>query len=123
MKQKVRVVFDTNIYLSAILFGGNPRQCLELARSGQIELFVSKAILLEISRNLQNKFHWKAEEIEEVIKGIDEFAILISAQTTIRVIKTHSQDNRILEAAQEADVDYNISIISTKQFLDIFYES
>ena len=53
MKQKVKVVFDANIYLSAIIFGGNPRQCLELAKNSEVELFTSYPILLEVARNLQ----------------------------------------------------------------------
>ncbi len=139
MKQKVRVVFDTNIYLSAIIFGGNPRQCLELARNREVELFTSHFILLEVARNLQNKFGWVEEEVEEVIKGIGEFAGLISPRDKITVIRVHPQDNKILEAAQEAKADYiisgdkkhllslkqfrNIKVISAKQFLDMFYEN
>lgn len=139
MKQKVKVVFDANIYLSAIIFGGNPRQCLELARHREIELFASHAILLEVARNLQNKFGWVEEEVKEVIKGIGEFASLISPQDKITVIRAHPQDNKILEAAQEAKADYiisgdkkhllslkkfkNIKIISAKEFLDLHYEN
>lgn len=139
MKNNPKVVFDANIYLSAIIFGGNPRQCLELARHKKIELFVSYHILLEVAKNLQNKFNWAEEEVEEVIIGISEFAALIFPQTTIKVIKDHPQDNKILEAAQEAKVDYiisgdkkhllslkkfkNIKIISAKEFLDLYYKS
>lgn len=139
MKQKVKVVFDANIYLSAIIFGGNPRQCLELARNRDIELFTSYTIFLEVARNLQNKFGWSAGEVKEVIKGIDGFAILVSPKDMIRVIRTHPQDNKILEAAQEAKADYiisgdkkhllslkkfkNIKIISAKDFLDLYYEN
>lgn len=139
MKQKVKVVFDANIYLSAIIFGGNPRQCLELAKHREVELFTSHSILLEVARNLQDKFGWAEEEVEEVIKGIGEFASLISPHDKIIVIQAHPQDNKILEAAQEAKADYiisgdkkhllslkqfrNIKIISAKQFLDSYYEN
>lgn len=138
MNQKIKAVFDANIYLSAIIFGGNPRQCLEIARFQEIELFISRYILLEVARNLQNKFGWAGGDVEEVIKGITEFAIIVSPQIAIQVIQTHIEDNKILEAAQEAKADYIISgdkkhllslkqfkdikIISAKQFLDIFYE-
>ncbi|MBU1000239.1 putative toxin-antitoxin system toxin component, PIN family [Patescibacteria group bacterium] len=138
MKQKVKVIFDANIYLSAIIFGGNPRQCLELAKNREVELFTSYHILLEVARNLQNKFLWTEEEVEEVIKGIGEFAILVSPQVVIQVIRVHDQDNKILEAALEAKAGYiisgdkkhllslkkfrNIKIISAKEFLDFYYE-
>lgn len=136
MKQRVKVVFDANIYLSAIIFGGNPRQCLELAKLKKIELFASFAILLEVARNLQNKFDWSEEEVEEVIKGVGEFATLVYPQVVISIIQAHFQDNKILETAQEAKVEYiisgdkkhllslrkykNIKIISAKEFLDSY---
>lgn len=127
MKQKIKVVFDANIYLSAIIFGGNPRQCLELAKLRKIELFVSSAILLEVARNLQNKFDWTEEEVKEIIKGVGEFATLVYPQVVIR---------KILEAAKEAKAEYiisgdkkhllslgrfeNIKIIGAKDFLDSY---
>ena len=139
MKQKPKVVFDANIYLSAIIFGGNPRHCLELAKKRDIELFTSHAILLEVARNLQNKFTWLEREVKEVIKGIGEFAVLVSTQVAVKVIRTYPQDNKTLEAAQEAKVDYiisgdkkhllslkkfkNIEIISAKEFLDLYYKN
>lgn len=139
MKQKVKIVFDANIYLSAIIFGGNPRQCLELAKNREVEFFTSHSILLEIARNLQNKFGWAQWEVEEVIIGIGEFATLVFPQAAIEVIQAHPEDNKILEAAEEVKADYiisgdkkhllslkkfkNIKIISAKQFLDMFNES
>lgn len=139
MKKPVKVVFDANIYLSAIIFGGNPRQCLELVRHKEIKLYTSSPILLEVAKNLQNKFCWEKEEIEEVIKGISEFSMLVYPQTAIKIIKAHPQDNKILEAANEADADYiisgdkkhllslkkfrNIIIISAKEFLDSYWQA
>lgn len=139
MKQKPKVVFDSNIYLSAIIFGGNPRQLIELTKSKDIELFTSKAILLEVARNLQNKFGWRTQEVKEVIEAIPRFATIVSPKKNIKAIKSHPEDNRILEAALEANADYIISgdkkhllslkifkdifIISAKDFLDMLYKN
>lgn len=124
MKPKIKAVFDTNIYLSAILFGGNPRMCLELARSGEIELFVSRAILLEVIQKLQEKFLWSEEEIKEIIEGLIMFANIISPKEQINTIKAEPKDNRILECALEAQADYIISgdkkhLLSLKKFKGI----
>ena len=139
MKPKRKAVFDTNIYLSAILFGGNPRTCLELARGGEIELFVSRAILLELAQKLQGKFLWNKEEIEEVIEGLIMIAQVISPGEKVTIIKAEPKDNRILECALEAQADYivsgdkrhllslkkfkGIAIVSAADFLEIFYQS
>ena len=138
MRLKLKVVFDTNIYISAIIFGGNPRQCLELARKGEIELFTSRAILLELANKLRVKFLWSDSEIREVIEGIGQFAGLVSPKQRLDLIKDEP-DNRILECALEAKADYivsgdkkdllsinkfkSIKIISAKQFLGLFWES
>lgn len=137
MKPKIQVVFDTNIYLSAIIFGGNPRTCLNLARGRGIKLFASKPILLELARNLQDKFLWDREEIEEVIGGLVNFVDIILPKIPVTLIKAEPKDNKILECALEAQADYivsgdkkhllslhnfkDISLVSAKQFLEIYY--
>lgn len=42
-----RVVFDTNIFLSAFTFGGKPEVVFEMVRAGRIQLIVSTSILAE----------------------------------------------------------------------------
>lgn len=138
MSHKLKVVFDTNIYISAVLFGGNSRQILELAREKEINLFVSKSILLEIAEKLRDKFGWEEYEIQEVIKGISKFAKVVSPKKRVRVIRDNREDNVILECALAGDVDMiitgdkkhilslgkfkDIPIVSAKQFLDIMYQ-
>lgn len=138
MSYKLKVVFDTNIYISAILFGGNPRQILELAREKGIELFVSKSILLETAEKLRDKFGWEEYEIEEVIEGISKFAKVVSPKKKVNAIRDDIEDNAILECALEGSVDIiisgdkkhllslgkfkNIPIVSAKQLLDIIYQ-
>jgi len=136
MKLKPKVTFDTNIFISAILFGGNPRQCLELAKEGNIELVVSKAILLELADKLGSKFLWEDESIKSLIEGMAVFAEIITPEETVEIIKDENADNRILECALSSGTDFIISgdkkhllslkqfkgipIISARQFLEIF---
>src|SRR3989344_1957162 len=136
MKLKPKVTFDTNIFISAILFGGNPRQCLELAREGVIELVVSKAILLELAGKMGNKFLWEEAAVESLIEGIAGFAKIIIPEEQLDIIKEENADNRILECAISAKADFIVSgdkkhllslkkfrgieIISARQFLEVF---
>lgn len=135
---KPKVVFDTNIYISSIIFGGNPRTCLEAAREKQIELFTSNAILLEISEKLKNKFKWADQEVAEVVEGISKFAKVVAPSQKLFIIKTDPTDNKILECAKEVNANFiisgdkkhilpikkfeNIKIVSARDFLDIFYQ-
>lgn len=116
-----KVVFDTNIFISAIIFGGNPRRCLELARSGDIELFVSNSILLELAEKLYIKFGWNQNDVESVIVGISKFSTVVAPRYKVARIKLDEDDNRILEVAKEITADYLISgdkkhILSLKKF-------
>ena len=43
----MRVILDTNIVISGIFWGGHPRRILDLARSGQITICTSQALLDE----------------------------------------------------------------------------
>lgn len=138
MKVIPRVVFDTNIYISAIIFGGNPRHCLQLARDKIIQLYASKMILLELAEKLRVKFQWQEDDIREAIAGILVFAELIKPTRTVDVIKADPDDNMILECAEAAKADCivsgdkkhvlslknykSISILSAKEFLDLFYK-
>ena len=46
----IRVTADSNIYISALLFGGPPDDILKLAEAGEIHLSISDAILEEVER-------------------------------------------------------------------------
>jgi hypothetical protein len=58
-----RVTADSNIYISALLFGGPPDDILKLAEQAEIHLSISDAILDEVSRVLRDKFRLSAEEL------------------------------------------------------------
>jgi predicted nucleic acid-binding protein len=45
----VGVTADSNIYLSALNFGGPPDKLLDMARTGDIELHISDDILGEVN--------------------------------------------------------------------------
>jgi predicted nucleic acid-binding protein len=50
------VTADTNIYISALNFGGVPDRVLDLARAGAIRLAISDAIQVKLSVVLQLEF-------------------------------------------------------------------
>ena len=109
MSPKLRVVFDTNVLISGIIFGGNARACLELARQGDIQLVTSKAILLELSQKLSLKFHWSDYETANIIRGLKVFSQIADLKTQIDAIKIDPPDNQILETAHDGYADLIIS--------------
>ena len=59
----VGVTADTNVYISALNFGGAPDKLLDMVRAGEIELHISGDILAEVMRVLRDKFHWLDEAL------------------------------------------------------------
>jgi predicted nucleic acid-binding protein len=58
----IRAVADTNVYISAILFGGKPETVRTVAREGKVELLISEPILAEIAgvlKRLNIYFPWR----------------------------------------------------------------
>jgi len=82
----LRIVVDTNVYVSALNFGGVPDQVLELARRGRIELFVSMPIVREVEGVLKRKFRWPSNRSREAAATIREFASSVEPTEQLAVV-------------------------------------
>ena len=51
----IKVVFDTNIFISAILTPGNPRKLVDLARERKVMLFTSEFIIWGNRKNSEDQ--------------------------------------------------------------------
>jgi len=102
-------VLDTNVYISAVLFGRKPEEIIKRSREGELNLVISEAILKEIAEILGRKFNWENWQISETLDEIRGFATLVIPRKAISVIKEDTADNRILECAIEGKVDYIVS--------------
>ena len=58
----IRVVLDTNVYISALMFGGLPGSLLELALLQSFHVVISPALLDELDEKLRLKFEVSAED-------------------------------------------------------------
>ena len=105
----MRAVDDTNVYISALNFGGTAEEVLALARAQTVQLFISLSILKEIEGVLVRKFQWSAKRVRDAIATIQEFAQLVRPKETIDLITEDEADNRILECAIEANADIVIT--------------
>jgi putative PIN family toxin of toxin-antitoxin system len=105
----LRIVADTNAYLSALNFGGPPDRVLELARRGRIEIFVSKPILDEIEGVLERKFRWPPGRTRAALAVIRQFAQEVTASERVAVVEKDEPDNRILECAVAARATFVVS--------------
>ena len=106
----LRVVLDTNVLISAILFGGKPRRILEKAIRGEIRLCLSEPILEELRGVLRrSKFDYSLEKVQTLLTELTSIADFVNPSQIIRLVLEDPDDNRILECAVEAKASYIIT--------------
>ena len=117
-----RVVFGTNIFLSAFTFGGKPEIAFEMARAGRIRLIVSTPILGELAAILKSKFAWDDEDIQEALIVVGRHAELVKPGMRLGALEDDA-DNRVLDCAVEGRAELIISgdrhLLNLKEFRGI----
>ena len=101
----MKVVFDTNVFVSALTFrGGRGEQALRRILEGRDALVLSKPILDELLRILATKFSREREELARVAVYVAELAQMVDPPDRFDVL-SDEPDNRILECAIAGGVD------------------
>jgi putative PIN family toxin of toxin-antitoxin system len=105
----LKVVFDTNIYISAFVVpGGNAEKAYLCAINRDFELYTSISILTELARKLEEKFGWEKEKIAQLLTYISKTTEILKTSLHIKIL-ADDPDNRILECAVEANADLLIT--------------
>ena len=107
----LKVVIDTNVVISALLFGGAPGKLITLWQRGIIRPAGSKQIIDEYLRVLTYpKFKLSEEEINYLLyREIIPYFDVIDAQCGPRIIKKDPEDDKFIRCASAAAAEYIIS--------------
>jgi putative PIN family toxin of toxin-antitoxin system len=107
----IRVVFDTNVLVSGLLFGGTPGRLLDFWKTGKIRLTMSREMLDEFLRVLAYpKLRLSEEEIHYLL-----YVELLPHVEMVKVhpgpisITTDPSDDMFLHCALAAGAKYIIS--------------
>ena len=118
-----RIVIDTNIYISAIFWGGKPRAIVDLGRSGQVLIFTSLEIQAELERKLRTKFGLSDQEAAQILLDFSTFTKLISTSQRITVIEDDPDDDKFIECAVSSRSIFIVSgdkhLLNLKSYDDI----
>ena len=111
----MRVVFDTNIFVSAFMIPGSlaEKAVLKIIE-GDDTLLLSKEILDELLTILSTKFSRDREEISRVAVILSEMGEWVRPTLRISVLKDEP-DNRVLECAISGKAD--IIVTGDKEIL------
>jgi len=102
------VVVDSNLYISALVFGGLPQQLLDLIEITGVPLHISSSIIDEVSGTLTRKFGWTEERVEEFLPPLWARCTLTRLGTRLSVCPD-LDDNHVLECAVAAGADYLVT--------------
>jgi putative PIN family toxin of toxin-antitoxin system len=105
----LRVVFDTNIYISAFAIpGGDAEDAFLHAVGGKFELLISIPILAETAKVLQTKFDWSSDRVQQLIFHLSQSTTLVEPSPRLHVLQDEP-DNRILECAVASHADFIVT--------------
>jgi putative PIN family toxin of toxin-antitoxin system len=104
----MRVVIDTNVFVSGIRFGGRPQSVLDAMARPDCTLVCSEEILTELEEVLLGKFQWPRRRVESALDQVRALADMVSPKLVLAGC-VDPDDNRILEAAVEGRADCIVS--------------
>jgi putative PIN family toxin of toxin-antitoxin system len=105
----LKVVFDTNIFISAFVIpGSKAEEAYSHALKRDFNLYSSVAILTETAQKLREKFGWQQDKITSLLKAIAKVAIVIKTEPHLHLLEDEP-DNRVLECAEAAGADFIVT--------------
>jgi len=113
----MRVVLDTNIYVSALALPGSlAEEAIQQAALKRYELLISAAILAELANVLTRKFGWDASHAVDACREMADLSEVIKSSKRLHVL-SDDPDNRILECAATGRAD--LIVTGDKHLLDL----
>lgn len=66
---RIKIVLGTNILISAVLFGGKPREILQLVLVEVIKVYISPALVMELQEVIKRKFEYQTPKFDFFAKS------------------------------------------------------
>ena len=104
----MRVLLDTNVLISAVLFRGVPRRLLDAALKGEIELITSFALLQELEEVLIDRFEFTPRIAAATRAELESIADVVDPVDVPRVCRD-PDDDQVLAAAVDAEAKVIVS--------------
>ncbi len=116
-KSKPKIVIDTNVFISALAFGGKPREITKLIADKSIILVISEDCLSELRRKIISKFPEFINELVRLERLMGRRAIFVKLGLPSVTASRDEDDNKFIETAVLGQCDYIVS--GDKDLLDV----
>ena len=101
-------MFDSNVWVSALQFGGAPLAALDYA-AGQHRIAVSEHILSEIHSVLEGKFFWRPEATDSALAEYALVTFFVHISGSVQGVCRDHDDDPVLECAARSHADVIVS--------------
>ncbi len=115
--QQVRVVIDTNVWLSGLVFGGQPGRVLQLLVEDRLAVVISEELLSELRRKVTKRFPLYVPQLNLLEASLRQDAEMVRLGNHNITISCDPDDNKFIETALAGKCQYIIS--GDKDLLDI----
>ena len=110
----MRVVLDTNIVVSALVWGGTPDRLIQAAIDGEIDLLTSPALMDELRDVLARphvvtRLEQNRSTVAQALALYERLALQVSPLATPRIVVDDVDDDHVLACALAAGADLIVS--------------
>ncbi len=106
----MRIVCDTNVLVSAVLYGGRPREVLEFLSAGEVRGFMSPALEAELRGVLRRpKFGLSELQADLISETLFELFEPVYPKRVPLLVREDPADSAVLACAMEAHADCIVS--------------
>ena len=114
MGKKVKVVFDTNIWISIFMKKTLGEEFSEILGKERIEIYTSEQILKEVSKvlvypKISELLELSGISMREILQNILRNSISVKPKFKLNIIKEDPEDNKILDCALQAKANFIVS--------------
>ncbi len=109
---KPRVLIDTNVLLSGLIWNGNESRILELSLSGDIHLLIPELVITESRRVLEDKFPKHSHLLDDILPLLDSKILPKPSDTAIKsavAVLRDPNDAEILASIIDSKPDYAVT--------------
>lgn len=105
----MKIVVDTNVVISGIFFGGNPRKIVEAVADGSVDAYATTEILDEYMGIIDYMIEKKQGKLNtNVLSPLFSSLKLIETETEVEICRD-PDDDKFLECAIDAKALYIVS--------------
>ena len=93
------VVYDTNVLISGMIWGGIPYRCIELAQQDKVKGLICDEILDEFAEKLITKLEISSVRTSTIMTKLLSFLRIIEISNQLEGVTTDPDDNKVIECA------------------------